>query len=202
MSSSAIGDVLRVVALMDAQYGGQIANVYHVKLTTVVGDPPTDAETKVDMAQYMDDMYATVDQDMAQNVAFDTVNVFNVTQNRPLGNQAWPTLTNGASSGDPLAPQTALFLQGNTGYSRNWARKFLGTFSETRNDGNASPDSTLLTAAAAFAVQWLAGYLNASGDEYTPVVFHTKSQLWRTVLEVIIRDVWSTIRRRRIGRGA
>ena len=200
--STALGDVLRVTAVMRHDTSGVIANVFEVRLKTLVSSPLTDANTLIDMGDYMDGMYDTIDALMNDDVDFIDINVFNITQDRPYGNTPWPTLTSGALSTDVLPAQSAVFVQGNSGFSRSWARKFLGGFTELHNSPEGYVQSALTSAIADWAIAWLVGFTSGSGDIYEPVFYSTKVDDWRVVIEAIIRNVWATIRRRRIGRGA
>lgn len=197
-----LNDILRVTALMQNVTSGALANVFLVKVTTKTSSPLSDAQTLLDMGQYMDDLYSNINAAMDNETAFDVVNVFNVTQDRPLGNTAWPVLTMGLHADQPLPSQCACFLQGNTGFSKSWARKFLGAFTEAHCGATGKIENTLLSQLLNFAADWLLGYTSAGSDVYTPVVYSSKVMLYRTIIEVVIRNIWATIRRRRIGRGA
>jgi hypothetical protein len=197
-----LSDVLRVTAIMKEEDAGIQANVYLVRIHSITGAGIADATVLADMADYLDGMYDNIDTLMSNRVDFYQVNVFNVTQDRPLGNTSWPTLTHGNEGANILPTQVAAFIQGNTGYSRCWARKFVGGFTETHNESGGIIAAALIAALVNMASDWLAGWTGTGGDTYEPVVYSSKFGLYRVVAEAVIREIWATIRRRRIGKGA
>lgn len=195
------GDILRVACRMHHATHGDLVNVFHYRSTSAA--PVDDSDVLGDMAAYMDTLYKTIDQDMHKDWTFEDVNVFDVTQNRPLGVAAWPTLVAGGDEYNDCQPsQVAALVRGTTGYSRNWARKFIGGLTEARNTSGGFVDSTTMTDLAAFAAAWIAGGLGSGGETFEPVVWHKAASMWRPITEAVIRNVWSTVRTRRTGRGA
>lgn len=192
-------DILRVAARMHLGTHGDLVNVYHFRKSDAT--PQTDGETRVDLSLWIDELYDEIDNYLSVDLDFIDINYFNVTQDRPLGSGLWPTLVAGTRTGHPLPAQLAVFLQGNTGYSRNWARKFIGGFSENENSATGFLEALLLSAMAGFAARWLSGPVAAMTGDWDPVVFHYDLNDYREIIEVIIRNVWSTVRRRRAGRG-
>jgi hypothetical protein len=194
-----LNDILRVATRIKDYQGEDVVNVWHVRSDSVT--PVDEAAAMVELGEYMELIYGCFDNHIDDNAHFYDINVFNVTQNSPMGSTAWPTFTNGSGTGDVLPAQTACLIRGTTGKSRNWARKFLGPFTESMNTDEGRINGTLVTELIAAGVAWLAGYTGSFGD-WVPVVWHHKDSVWRTLVSVVVRDIWSTIRRRRIGRGA
>lgn len=197
-----VGDILRVSAIMQNADSGMVANVFHVRVASLASPSLPDDDAKTDVAAYVDGIYAPMNNLIANDIRYDTVNVFNVTQNRPLGNEPWPTLTLGANTDEILPSTVAAFIQGNSGYSRTWARKFLGGLTTASNTSNGFIEPATVTALAGWGARWIAGYTSGAFSVYEPVVYRSVLALWVPVLEVIVRDVWATIRRRRAYRGA
>jgi hypothetical protein len=192
-------DILRVAARMNYVGIGDFVNVFHFRCNT--SPFVTDGYALVDMALVMDALYDTIAPSLSDYANFVDVNVFNVTQDRPLGSTAWPTQTTGEASGDVLPSQCAAFVRATTGYSRNWARKFLGPFLEASNTSDGRVYSTLLTRLANFLAEWLVSTAVTTGT-YTPVVYHSKTSTWKALVDGVVRNVWATVRRRRVGRGS
>jgi len=192
-------DILRIAARLNYVGIGDFVNVYHYRLTTA--GFVTDAMVVDDLAEIMDALYATISPSISDYANFVDVNIFNVTQDRPLGSTAWPTMTSGEASGDVLPSQVAAFVRATTGYSRNWARKFLGPFLEASNTSDGRVYSTLLGRLASFLAEWLVTTADTYGD-YLPVVYHSKTSTWKVLIDGVVRNVWATVRRRRVGRGS
>lgn len=198
--SSEQNDIIRVATRLNLPLHGDVVNVWHFRKTDAVSQ--SDATTLVDLSEYCDEMFDTIDNYISIDCDFVDINMFNVTQDRPLGSVSWPSLVAGTRTGHPLPMQTAAFLQGNSGFSRNWARKFIGTFSENENDANGFIEGALLSGLAQLGIRWLAGPIFVMTGTWEPVVYHYKAALWRTIVEVVIRNVWATMRRRRAGVGS
>jgi len=196
-----LNDILRVAARMHHALHGDLVNVYHLRVEDIAS---MDDSIALDAcAEWIETLYTTVVSHMAQAWTFEDINVFDVTQDRPLGSAAWPTLVDGGDEyNDTQPPQVAALVRATTGYSRNWARKFLGGFSEARNTAQGFLDSTLVTALGNFALAWITPLVEAEAYTLQPVVWHKGASLWRPLVEGVVRNVWSTVRTRRTGRGA
>lgn len=193
------GDIIRVAARLKDQDNQDVVNVWHVVSHTLT--PVTDANAMSDVADYMEEIYDEVRPHIHSGADFYDINFFNVTQDHPMGSVPWPTLTVGAGSGDPLPSQVSAMIRGTTGQSRNWARKFFGPYSETSNTDNGLIVSTVQAELVAAGVAWLAGH-TGTHIIVAPVVWNKKIGAWYAVTAAIVRDIWSTVRRRRKGRGS
>lgn len=200
--TSNLHDIFRVTTLLQEAESGAIANVFLAKLITKTSVTLTDGETMTDLAKWMDNAFDPLAQWICDTVTFDVVNVFNVTQDRPLGNEPWPVQTAGEQTLDPLPAQCACYVQFETGISRSWGRKFMGGFSELANNLEGYITANLVTALASFALVITNGYTSAASDSYGPYIYSTQINDYRPIVSATVRNVWSTIRRRRIGRGS
>jgi hypothetical protein len=195
------GDILRVAARLNGAAHGDITNVWHVRFNGP--GPITDAVAVSACVNYMEDVYTPVKSNITDNYDFEDVNVFNVTQDKPAGVAAWSTLVKGGDTGgETMPPQVAAFVRGTTGYSRNWAKKFIGGLGEAVCNDAGFVSDTFLANLAALGVAWLTGYSFATDNTLTPVVYHLSGATWRDIVEVVVRNVWSTVRTRRTGRGS
>lgn len=199
MPTSSLNDVFRVAARLNVPVTGDFVNVFHYKLTG--GVDLDDEDVADDLTAIIDMLYSKFYGMISSDAAFVDINIFNVTQDRPLGSYAWPTMVNGARTGDMLPPQVAAFVRGITGYSRNWARKFFGPIGETDNlnEGYIAPASMPLLVTA--AAEWVVSTAIVLNTWY-PVVYHARTGQWRELVSALVTNVWATIRRRRAGRGA
>lgn len=202
MADTNDGDILRISARMTSVIHGDLVNVYHYRCNPDSGGSLTDAVTLVQAGQLMEDLYEDLDDVMCEEYSFADINVFNVTQDRPLGSTTWPTLTDGDLADDPLPSTVAAFVQLPTGFSRVWGRKFFGGLSEVNNTTTGRISSGLQSALADAAATILAGWTSPTSDEWTSVIWSTKYGDWLELTSAIIGNVWATIRRRRIGKGS
>jgi len=196
-----MGDKLRIAARLNNSEHGDCTNVFHVQFE---GAAPVADTVAVDAcAAWMEEVYGPIKNNIVDNYDFEDINVFNVTQGRPLGVVAWPTFVKGGDTGgEMMAPQVAAFVRGTTGYSRNWAKKFFGGLGEAVCTDTGFLSSAFMANLATLGAAWVAGYTTVPGSELGPVVYHLSAAQWRTITEVVIRNVWSTIRTRRAGRGS
>lgn len=194
------GDILRVAANMNQPTLGDYVNVFHYRYDGV--GTLADTSTGEDMGLLMDEMYGEIDQNMPDGLAFVDVNVFNVTQNRPYGGFVWPTLTTGGNANEELPGQVAAFVRGLSGFSRNWARKFVGPFTEAHNVAGGFIAPGLLTTLHDWAVDWISADPLTITGSYTPVVRYATGGSWVPITAFVVTNIWATIRRRRAGRGS
>jgi hypothetical protein len=197
--SVVLNDVIRIAARLKDQDNQDVVNVWHVQSAGVA--LVSDAIAMAELGTYLELIYDEVRPHIHAAADFYDLNFFNVTTDHPMGSTPWPTLTVGAGTGDPLPSQVSAMIRGTTGLSRNWARKFFGPYSETANTDNGLIVSTVQAEIVAAGVAWLAGHTGAVGD-WLPVVWSSKDSAWHVIFGVIVRDIWSTIRRRRKGRGS
>lgn len=195
------GDIIRVAPRLSKPGTGDFVNVYFFEVTAPVTD--TDGDILASLATLMDTMYNSFLSSIHTSVNFEDINLFNETQSIPYGNVPWPTLTSGTGgSSDSLPGQVALFMRGLSGFSKSWARKFIGPFVEATNGLDGTIASGLMTQAAAFGALWLAGATAPSSTFMRPVFFATRATVWRPIIEIAISNVWATFRTRRVGRGS
>jgi len=191
-------DVLRVTAKMHMGVV-DIQNVFHIQAqgTGTLGD----AAAVSAIALRLDDAYANMVAQLSDNLQFDTIEVFNVTQDAPMDEVTWPTLVDGDVVSDQLPTQVAGLVRFTTNVARSQGRKFIGGVIEGDNDANGLPDTDVLTALAAFAADvltpWLIGSGNFAFGNYN--VDLTRFAEW---VSPIINTIWSTLRRRRFGVGS
>jgi len=193
-------DILRVAARSSIAGVGDFVNVYHYRYKGA--GVYADLATTTDLVLEMDALYTTIVSKINSNCLFQDVNVYNVTQFRPLGTFPWPVLVAGASGGDPLPAQVAAFVRGLSGYSRNWAKKFIGPLSEGDNTPTGTLSSNLLADLVNFGIEWVTPALPGFNTIFEPVVYHKQFDLWRVLTSSVVTNLWATVRRRRVNRGS
>lgn len=193
-----VNDIIRVIAKMSFA-GGDVQNVWHVKLDTVPGTP-TNPTLLGDLAAVMDDIYDFIDSSTADEITFDTIEAYNLTRDEYVGESAWPTLTvGGATSSAP--PQLAPLLLFSTDTLKSQGRKFLPPTGTLTIESDGTLVSSYLSLMAAFAAEVLTpgGWVAYGGDFGN---FREIGSVFIPYVASIVRDFFATQRRRYEGRGS
>lgn len=195
----AIGDILRVTCKM-SWAENDIQNVYHGQLDGTVA--PDDVDLLDAIYDELDSAYTIIAGNIPAQVSFDTIAVYDLTQDYFIGESPWPVLETGGGGGsDPLPPQLAPLVLFGTAVLGSQGRKFLPPLEEGANDTDGTPVAVTLAALAQYAVDILAG---VNETDYT-VKFGNYRELTDTFIQWInaeVRDIWATQRRRYFGRGS
>ena len=195
------GDVLRVAARLSSGTATDVVNVFHFKL--VAAAPIPDNTIGSECGDNLEAIYTPLVAHIPTTVTFEDINVFNVTQDRPLGVFTWPTLLTGNKGVDHKMPaQLSAMVRFPTGYSKSWGRKFFGPFSEAANTENGTIEAALLTVLGTVALEVLAPHLIAGTDKLETVVYNKNLAQFVPVIDAVIKNVWSTVKTRRTGRGS
>jgi hypothetical protein len=191
------GDIVRVVARQS--YGeDDIQNVYHCRYT---GPDIGDDDFVDEVADALDTAHDAYNVVVASSIDYDTIWFWNVTQDRPLGEVAWPTLTVGGSGADIMPLQTAPLVLFNTAAPRSQGRKYLCPTTETATNAGGVLASPALTALVNYATYILGtmvvGSGTASWGTYNPTLTR-----FAEFVSAVVRDLLHTQRRRTPGVGS
>ncbi|MCK5565988.1 MAG: hypothetical protein KAJ07_12140, partial [Planctomycetes bacterium] len=154
-----------------------------------------------DLADHLDDAYAHINQAMPLALTFDSINLYNLTAERFMGEQAWPVLTAGTLASDTsLPPQTAALVRFTTNTLRSQGRKFLPPFGEVHNDGDDGLTAAGITAIGLWAADFVA---NAIGFDWEAAWgnYNRVADSWAPWVTALINTYFATQRRRRKGVG-
>jgi hypothetical protein len=192
-------DVIRVVCKMS--WGeDDIQNVYHGKVTG--GTLPSDAVLLTGMSTFFDALYDLIDTNFPDEITFDSISVYNVTQDIWVGEVGWDSLvTGGGSATDPMPPQVAPLILFNTGVLRSQGRKYLPPCTEAANDTDATPVAGFLTAMGNYAAGLLAG-ASFAGWDVAWGNYRKIGAIFIPWIDAEVRDIWGSQRRRMFGRGS
>jgi hypothetical protein len=194
-----IGDVIRVTAKFSFD-DEAVQNVYHIRLTATSTE--TDAAMLSDIADWLDDAYTYVYQAMTTAVTFDSINAYNLTAERFMGETTWPVLTAGTlTDTTSLPPQVAALVRFPTETLRSQGRKFLPPMGEAVSDGTDGWTTGTLTALASFASSILLGVLGVDYSAY-PGNWNEDLSRWAAWASSLVNAYAATQRRRRKGVGA
>jgi len=116
-------DVIRVTARMNHAGISAVQNQYHFQYRGV--SPAGDAVVEAAVAGRLDAAYTFLIPYQETNFVYSDIQVWNVTQDRPMVTQSWPTLTLGTGNGAMLPLQVALLVLFRTPVARSQGRKYL-----------------------------------------------------------------------------
>lgn len=191
-------DILRIVCKLS--WGeDDIQNVYHMKVTATGEIDNDDALT--DIAAFMDDAYDDIDSKIVPLIDFDSIEVWNLTDESYVGVADWPTMTIGGGTGTPMPPQAAPLLLFDTDYAGSQGKKFLPPFVA----GTVDTDGTLTASAIIDMIAMIATLIaGMTGTYMDGELGNWNDTLARfaTWLSGTARDMWATQRRRYFGSGA
>ena len=156
----ATNDVIKITAVLLGPDLQEFNNVFHYQYREGTG--VDDATYMAALAQKLDAMYTIINDRVADDVAYDQIRFYNVTQDYPMGTVGWPTLTNGIDLAEPLPSGNAALVTAYTAVKRTYGRKFLPGWTEAMSEGDT------WTAAAfadlqAFAGEWFLSVAHPGG---------------------------------------
>lgn len=191
------GDIIRATAKM-TYVGDDVQNVYHLQY---LGVTTLDSSVVNGIAGVLDDAYDYIDLFISDNVGFDTIEVWNITQNRLLDEVNWPTLVSGGGVDSALPTQVSALALFNTAVANSQGRKYLPVFTEAENLGGGIISSAALAAIALFIAELLGEVVLPDGECYFGNWNPTLARFADWV-SGYISDRMQTQRRRTVGHGS
>jgi hypothetical protein len=155
------GDVLRVTCkMLDTVSANDQMNVYHLRYN---GPTEDDGVIMSAIRGYMNDAYDEFNEYISDDLSYETIEVFNVTQELPVDEQTWPVLSSGASNADPLPLETAPLVRFPTKAHRSQGRKYLPMPTEETCELRGLLVQDAINALVAFATVIISGYPAGNG---------------------------------------
>jgi len=195
----AVGDILRITAVMQFDGLDDIVNVYHVKVDT--NATANDDQFMDEMADAMNDLYTTINIALSELVTYIEVQGQNITQNELLPSKPWPTLVAGLSTSTPLPSQVSACVFHRTLRPKTRASKFLPVMTEGQNDGNGKIGAGTITVLQAFADALTSGFAGSQSFSFYGA-YNAGLDRFTDVVLGIVPVRWRTQRRRRLGVGS
>ena len=193
-----VGDIIRVTCKM-GYAAGAVQNVYHYKHIGSGSVP--DATFMSALGTEMNTNYTTINAYLAPGFMYHTIEAFNVTQDAPIDEIAWPSLTVGTGSGtDSYATQCAALVKFPTATARSQGRKYLGGLMEGYVGSGGLIESAFLTALGSFATAMLSGF-SAGGEDFEAGNWNPSLARFAAWIAGVVADRVATQRRRRAGVG-
>lgn len=199
MATVNVGDVVQITARL--RYGGvdAIENIFYVRHE---GTAAVDAATFITQAGlYMESCYTTLQLDLSDDVQYEDITYYNVTQDYPMGQEEWPSLTAGTATVDATATQVAFQVNFTTQIKRTQGRKYIGVLTEASVNAGGIVAPTTVTALKNFALAVLSNF-SVGAESFE--VGHVKASTgaWIPWIGYSVPLLVATQRRRKQGVGA
>jgi hypothetical protein len=153
------------------------------------------------IAAAIDQAYSRFSTVMSNSLIFDTIEFYNVTQDLPMGEVAWPVQVGGGDATDGLPPQIAAQINFVTGLPRSQGRKYFGCFTEQHSEDDGYVSSSLLAWLALAAADLLLGAVSG-GTTWSIGHYKVSTSTFIQWLSAIVPIVFATQRRRKAGVGS
>lgn len=160
-----------------------------------------DADVLTAADLYMIDAYNDILTYVSNSFSWLTIRVYNITQDKPIGDQALSTTVTGTSVTQPLPYQCSGLVSFPTKKKKTVGKKYIPGLTEGAQD-----DANALLSAAVDDLQDLGDTLvdgfTAGGQEFIPGTYNLATQTFTKFESAIARGGIYTQRRRRPGVGA
>jgi len=176
-------------------------NKLHVRIGTAP-TPNDDPSLAEDLVGWVSQMYQEIEGLVANVVGAIDITLYNVTDDRPLGQYAWdPGYTGGQGTGESLPTQVTCLLLLRTGLKRRLGRIYFPTFTEAHSVAGRWGASAL--AIPSLLDPYLLGSTTGgNGTVFVPVVYSPTDGLGYSITGTRIMPIPATLSTRKIGRGS
>lgn len=194
-----VDDVVRLTFGMRDARGQQVENTLDVKIVTT-GDGGDDGFCD-DMVEVATQLYANLNSIMSTTVAFDQVYFYHRTGTLALPPKSWasPPVPTDSAAELPVGTTACVFFR--TVFKRRLKRMFLGIFTEASNTGGQI-ESAAQAVLSDFRDAVLTELNGTNGWHVRPVLWSETIHSSIPLQSGVTPAVWSSQRRRRIGRGS
>jgi hypothetical protein len=155
-------------------------------------------DAKDDLAEWVDDIYATIIAALPTSLTFEDLDFYNLTQDSPMGTLAWPTMTAGGASTDEIAATgVAYVITAFTSIVRVHGRKYFGPIVEPALDvGVINPASMAYLASC--ITTWITPFVGGtSGETWAPGVWRRLTSGFAVFRDAVVRNIPGYQRRRK-----
>jgi hypothetical protein len=196
------GDIIRVTCQWERATGGDIQqNVYHLQCSFFGPEDDQDVGTAIENT--LDDAYGELLAWIPDDLLFETIECWNLTQDRPMFVHSWPTQTAGECEATaPLAAQCSPLVLFDTVTARSEGKKYLPTPCYSALAAWGTVGSALQTGMAAFAAAVLEGFTIDELAALVPGNWSTLYTRFAPWVSAVVSAVARTQRRRVTGTGA
>lgn len=199
MADFETNDVIRISARMLFDEAYAILNVYNVNLDA--GGPATFAEMQTPIQDYLDTIYAYMEDEMVDDLTPDSIGVRNETQGTVFGSMAWGDWAGGLSAFDAVPLGCCVLAFGRTKLPRVQARKYFGVFGEDVCV-NGVWDGVVRGSCVNALTYHLTQQVPTTGFTFTGIAYNTDTLLKTYATSIASSAEPAYQRRRRRGRGS
>jgi hypothetical protein len=195
------GDFIEVTANM--KFGGKdIQNTFHFIVQTAGSNDQSDQLD--DVGECIENIYGPLEAVMPDELTFDSISVYDLTQDAPIGNVAWPTFTVGANLQPPLSPALALVSRLTLGLPRREGRKYWGPWCDSENEAPGVADSGAVGIVQLAAVRFSLAFSAGNGAILRGRVRTNQLGVFvfAPISSIIVNNEWDFQRRRKISVGS
>lgn len=179
--------------------GGQkIMNVYYVRQVGANSVSLSDFHTQA--CNWLQGAYDIINNLLSDEWETDTIQTYDVTDDVPMYETAWPTPLSGEGVSDSLPYQNAALVTFPTEAKRSLGKKFVAGLHEGISDGAGALTSAMTAALVSFAADILAGH--TSGDiDFEVGNYRSLVSQFIPYVSAIVETLISSQRRRKPGVG-
>jgi len=128
------GNIVRAAARQIMNDVDEVVNVFHFTVEATGGG--TDSDVMGEIAEKLGQAWELIDQELHTSIQPLVIDVFNVSQDYPLGSVQWAgDYSGGTNGGSPLPNQDALLVIWSTATKRVQGKTYLGGLHEGTLDG-------------------------------------------------------------------
>jgi hypothetical protein len=150
-------DIIRITCKMTVNGGASdVQNVFHTECILASELPDEDVHDAI--ASALDTAYGLMNSHFPGDLDYNTIETWNVSQDRPMIEDVWPVRTSGGGAGETEPPQTAPLVLFNTQVARSQGRKFLPPLTEAHVGALGELASGSKTDLASWAAAILGGW--------------------------------------------
>ena len=192
-------DVIKVVAKMRFNEQDDIINVFGGLFTDL--GTALQAELLEYLAAWVELPYIAMNDNLPDNLTYDTVDITNNSKNEAYGAFEWPTLNNGANSGQHMPSSDACYAFARTSTVGHRGGKFWPGMVESANvDGLW--DTAFLASYVNATTNWITEATDiGTGADWQPrVISSTLAHQARDLIGGVTRAVVQPMIRRKMGR--
>jgi hypothetical protein len=194
------GDIIRVAARQLMNDVDEIVNVFH--FAVIVAGAGGDAGVLAEVGEKISLAWEDIDTQLINVLEPNIIDVFNVTQDYPLGSTAWGGgYSGGTNGGSPLPNQDAILVLWNTATKRVQGKTYIGGLHEGTLDGGLF-NGACVTAVTAWAAQLFDPTPVNDDVSLQLIVWSRQSFQAHSIVSQRVTSNPATQRSRRRGRGS
>lgn len=197
----ASGDILRVAAKQLWNGIDDHVNVFHLEVVTPPS-PNSDAAALQDISELVADAFSNLAGDFCNNLSADVIQVYNITQDRPIGVTSWDAAyTGGTGSADCMPPDDAVLVLLDTGVKRRQGRMNFSAITEA-NQADGHWLAGVRSNAAVVPGVMLVPFASTNGGVFVLVVWSKTDGVAYPIFTIRAQELVADMPSRKAGRGS